>query len=420
MSRQAPTVAFHTLGCKLNFSETAELARRFRERGYEVVDFDGAASVYVVNTCSVTEEAEKKCRKAVRRALSRNPDAFVAVVGCYAQLRPDEIAQIEGVDAVLGAAEKFRLLELIPRLDKRFQTEVHRCVIAEAVEFVAAESLDERVRAFVKVQDGCDYKCSFCTIPAARGRSRSDDLARVVERVNRLADAGVKEIVLTGVNLGDYGAGTGHDLLDLLKALESRTNVERIRLSSVEPNLLSDEIAAWVAEHPRFMPHFHMPLQSGSDAILARMRRRYRSRLYAERVRTLKRLMPHCAIGCDVIVGFPGETEAHFEQTRRLIEDLDVSYLHVFPFSPRPDTLAADFPDHVPEDVKRRRAAVLRALSDDKYAQFYRQNLGTTRTVLVERVEDDFAEGHTENYLKVRFSPSKSVSRNDLISVTVS
>ncbi len=419
MPQESLTVGFHTLGCKLNFSETAELSRLFRERGYEVVNFDEPAAVYVVNTCSVTEEADKKCRKAVRRALGRNPDAFVAVVGCYAQLKPQEIADIEGVDVVLGAAEKFRLFEIVPQLTKRYHAEIHRCAVTQAQEFVAAESLDERVRAFVKVQDGCDYKCSFCTIPLARGKSRSDTPERVVERVRRLADAGIKEIVLTGVNLGDYGAETDHSLYDLLQILARQTDVERIRLSSVEPNLLDDRIVECVAENERFMPHFHMPLQSGSDAVLARMRRRYRRKLYAERVEKIKRLMPHCSIGCDVIVGFPGETDEHFDETRRFLADLDVTYLHVFPFSSRADTPAADFGDHVSEAVKSRRAEILRELSQRKSAEFYRQNVGTTRKVLVENVAEEYAEGHSENYLKIRFRPETPVFRNDVVNVVV-
>lgn len=419
MPQELLTVGFHTLGCKLNFSETAELSRIFRERGFEVVNFDEPATVYVVNTCSVTEEADKKCRKAVRKALSRNPDAFVAVVGCYAQLKPQEIAEIEGVDAVLGAAEKFRLFDLVPQLTKRYQAEIHRCAVVEAREFVAAESLDERVRAFVKVQDGCDYKCSFCTIPLARGKSRSETPERVVERLNRLYEAGIKEVVLTGVNLGDYGAETDFSLYDLLRTLARHTRLERIRLSSVEPNLLSDEIIELVAENQRFMPHFHLPLQSGSDAVLARMRRRYRRSLYAGRVENIKRLMPHCAIGCDVIVGFPGESDAQFEETRRFLADLDVTYLHVFPFSSRTDTPAAEFDGHVPEALKSARAEILRDLSRRKSDDFFRQNVGSTRKVLVENVADDYAEGHSENYLKIRFRPPNPVARNEIVSVVV-
>lgn len=396
-------VAFHTLGCKLNFSETATLARVFQARGFATVSENDAADVYVLNTCSVTEEADVKCRKAVRRFLRRNPSAYIIVVGCYAQLKPQEIADIPGVDAVLGAAEKFRLFEFIDDFTKGPRAQVHRCAIDVAQTFTPGYSLDERTRAFLKVQDGCDYKCSFCTIPLARGKSRSDAMENVLNSAKELGARGVKEIVLTGVNIGDY-EDDGRSFYDLIRALDDEvTNVPRFRISSIEPNLLTDEIIAFVAKSRAFMPHFHVPLQSGSNNVLSAMRRRYKRELYRDRVHLIKELMPQAAIGCDVIVGFPTETENDFEETRDFILNLPVTYLHVFPFSPRAQTPAADAPNLVSSLQKAARAQILRELSLKKSRFFYSEFIGTTRPALFERATDGtFLEGFTDNYLKVR------------------
>ena len=410
------TVAFHTLGCKLNYSETSSIGRLFEDAGYLEVDFEDAADVYVINTCSVTDFADQKCRNMVRRALRTAPNAFVAVVGCYAQLKPEEIAQIPGVDLVLGAAEKFRILEYLDDLTKLpGKGMVQAGAVQEARDFVGAFSFGDRTRSFLKVQDGCDYKCSFCTIPQARGASRSDTLPRTVENARQIARLGAREIVLTGVNLGDFGNGTEVIeglrpqkealFVDLVRALDEQVeDIERFRISSIEPNLLTDEIIAFVAASKRFVPHFHVPLQSGNNKQLAQMRRRYRRELYAERVATIRRLMPHCCIGADVIVGFPGETEADFRETYRFIqEELDVSYLHVFTYSERANTPAAEMPDPVPMSVRRERNEMLRILSEKKRRAFYERHLGQTRTVLFEAAEspEGTMSGFTDNYLKV-------------------
>ena len=410
------TVAFYTLGCKLNFSETSALGRQFEERGVRRVEFEQGADVYVVNTCSVTDHADRKCRKVVQQALKYNPQAFVAIVGCYAQLKPQEIAGIPGVGAVLGAAEKFRLAEILTELELPALAEagavaapgrVFASPISEATEFHPAQSLGERTRTFLKVQDGCDYSCSFCTIPLARGASRSGSVASVVERVEKLAAQGVKEIVLTGVNLGDFGLqGPARqrleDFTQLVQALDGVEGIQRFRISSCEPNLLTDEVILTVAASRRFMPHFHLPLQSGSDKILGLMRRRYRRALYADRVARIKELMPHAGIGVDVIVGFPGETEADFLETYHFLNELPVSYLHVFPYSERANTLAPSLKGRVPERVRGERTTQLRSLSEKKKRFFYGQHAGFETNVLFEDdVTDGRVEGYTPNYIRV-------------------
>lgn len=415
------TVCFQTLGCKLNFSETSTLARQFRQAGFGVVHLKDGADVVVINTCSVTENADRKCQRLVRQALKHNPSTFVIVVGCYAQLKPQEIAEIDGVDAVLGAAEKFRLLELVQEFTKRGLAEIYHSPVGDAREFVPTHSESERTRAFLKVQDGCDYKCSFCTIPQARGRSRSATPAEALAEAEGLATRGAREIVLTGINLGDYQGPAGESLLDLLQLFDEQLPaVERFRLSSVEPNLLSDAIIDFLAERSRFMPHLHMPLQSGSNRILAAMRRRYRRELYADRVAHIKARMPEAAIGVDVIVGFPGETAADFEETYAFLTELDVTYLHVFPYSERDNTPAASMPGAVPQPVRAERAERLRQLSAKKRHHFNAQFLNSERKVLVERAEDGWLSGHTDNYIKVNFADAEGgMESNALVPVSL-
>lgn len=407
------TVAFHTLGCKLNYSETSALARLFESSGYLPVKFEEGADIYVLNTCSVTEQADRECKKIVRQALRQQPEAFVVVTGCYAQLKPQEIADIPGVDLVLGAGEKFRILEFVDDLSKaQGKGMVQAGEVRDVNTFNASFSFGDRTRSFLKVQDGCDYKCSFCTIPQARGASRSDTVESVLRNAREIAQKGVREIVLTGVNLGDFGNGTevieGTKpkkealFVDLVRALEGVGEVPRFRISSIEPNLLTDEIIGLVSESHRFMPHFHVPLQSGNDKQLRDMRRRYRRDLYAERVATIKRLMPHACIGCDVIVGFPGETEADFLETYQFLQNLDVSYLHVFTYSERANTPAAEMPGRVPVEERRRRNQALRGLSEMKRRSFYAEHAGTVRPVLFEQHKDPaLMTGFTDNYVKV-------------------
>ncbi|UYZ63963.1 tRNA (N(6)-L-threonylcarbamoyladenosine(37)-C(2))-methylthiotransferase MtaB [Hymenobacter weizhouensis] len=410
------TVAFYTLGCKLNFSETSAIGRQFEERGFQKVAFEDAADIYVINTCSVTDHADRKCRKVVQQALRHNPEAFVTIVGCYAQLKPQEIAGIPGVHAVLGAAEKFQLVETLAGFQRPAAGQpgqVFASPIAAATEFHAAHSFGDRTRTFLKVQDGCDYSCSFCTIPLARGKSRSGSVQSVVERVQRLAETGVKEIVLTGVNLGDFGLQgpereRKENFHDLVQALDAVDGIERFRISSCEPNLLSDDIIRFVARSRRFMPHFHIPLQSGSNKILGLMRRRYRRELYQERVALIKEVMPHACIGVDVIVGFPGETEADFRETYQFLNDLDVSYLHVFPYSERDNTLAPRLPGRVHDRLRHERTTQLRSLSEKKKRYFYEQHLGQETQVLFEDdVTNGQMEGFTPNYIRVtaRYDP---------------
>jgi len=407
------TVAFHTLGCKLNYSETSALGRLFEERGIQEVSFEQEADIYVINTCSVTDFADKKCRNIVRQAMRKAPHALVVVVGCYAQLKPQEIAEIPGVDLVLGASEKFKILDYIDTLEKASgKGWVNTQEIREANVFTDAFSFGDRTRSFLKVQDGCDYKCSFCTIPLARGKSRSDTVENVVKNARRIGEMGVREIVLTGVNIGDFGNGT--DVIegvkpkkealfvDLIQALDEVETIDRFRISSIEPNLLTDEIIEFVANSQRFMPHFHIPLQSGNNKQLQQMRRRYKRELYAQRVEKIKTVMPHACIGVDVIVGFPGETEDDFLETYHFIESLDVSYLHVFTYSERPNTPALNFPNVVAMSSRRKRNEMLRVLSDRKKAAFYSQFLGTNRPVLFEKdTNPSQMSGFTDNYIKV-------------------
>jgi threonylcarbamoyladenosine tRNA methylthiotransferase MtaB len=407
------TVAFHTLGCKLNFSETSSIRRSFEDQGYSTVNFEDGADIYVLNTCSVTDFADKKCRYEVRRALKYAPQAKIVVVGCYAQLKPDEIANIPGVDLVLGAAEKFNILNYIDGISKSSDKGmVVAGEVKEANSFQDAFSFGDRTRSFLKVQDGCDYKCSFCTIPQARGSSRSDTIENVVSNAHKIADLGVKEIVLTGVNLGDFGNGTEVIeglkpkkealFIDLIKALDDVEGINRYRISSIEPNLLTEEIINFVAQSQKFVPHFHVPLQSGSDKILKAMRRRYARNLYQERVAWIKNKMPHCCIGVDVIVGFPGETHEDFMDTYHFLNDLDISYLHVFTYSERANTPAAEMENPVSMNQRRERNEMLRILSQKKKIAFTNPFLGSTRPVLFEHAkEDGMMSGFTDNYIKV-------------------
>jgi len=424
------TVAFHTLGCKLNFSETSSIRRLFEDKGYAAVEFEEGADIYVINTCSVTDFADKKCRYEVRRAQKYAPDAKIVVIGCYAQLKPDEIANIPGVDLVLGAAEKFNITNYIDELSKAPGKGLVRAgEVSLANSFTEAFSFGDRTRSFLKVQDGCDYKCSFCTIPQARGKSRSDTLENAVKNAQEIASLGVKEIVLTGVNLGDFGNGTEiienqkvakHALfIDLIRALDTVEGIERFRISSIEPNLITTEIVDFVAGSHRFVPHFHIPLQSGSDKILKMMRRRYGTELYADRIRYIKSVMPHACIGVDVIVGFPGETDQDFQDSFDFIHGLDVDYLHVFTYSERANTPAADMPDKVPMEVRRYRNDQLRSLSAKKKRDFYQRFEGETRNVLFEHSPvEGMMSGFTDNYIKVSL-PLQSEMINHIHPVTL-
>src|SRR6195952_505728 len=399
-------VAFYTLGCKLNYSETSGIGRLFNKAGFDTVDFIDTPDVFVINTCSVTENADKKCKKVVKEALKISPAAYVTIVGCYAQLKPKEIAEIPGVDMVLGAAEKFQIVDYITDLTKNPKALVYNQPVSEANQFIPSYSLGDRTRTFLKVQDGCDYTCSFCTIPLARGASRSDTIENVLEQARQIAASGVKEIVLTGVNLGDFGIRNGKredKFFDLVKALDEVEGIDRIRISSIEPNLLTDEIIAFVATSKRFVPHFHIPLQSGSDKILSLMRRRYKRDLYVNRVAKIKELMPDCCIGVDVIVGFPGETRNDFIDTYNFLNDLNVSYLHVFTYSERENTLAAEMGGVVPGSTRAERSKMLHILSDKKRRAFYESQLGRTEEVLFEGdIKEGYMHGFTRNYVKVR------------------
>ena len=402
-------LAFHTLGCKLNFSETAEIAKDFSSLHYDRVSFDEAADVYVINTCSVTENADKRFKALVAKVLRQNEEAFVAAIGCYAQLQPEALAEVNGVDLVLGASEKFNLTQYLDDLTKRDASEIHSCEIADVNTYQSSFSTGDRTRAFLKVQDGCDFKCSYCTIPLARGISRSDTVENVVERAKEIAAQDIKEIVLTGVNIGDFGKGEfglkKHDdtFLDLVQALDKVDGIERIRISSIEPNLLKNEIIDFVGSSNRFVPHFHVPLQSGSDVVLKKMRRRYLSKLYVDRVTQIKAVMPQACIGVDVIVGFPGETEEEFLTTYRFLNELDIAYLHVFTYSERPNTEAVDFEGEVPQTIRNKRSKMLRGLSVKKRHAFYQSQLGTTQQVLWEgENKKGYIHGFTTNYVKVR------------------
>ncbi|RZK48884.1 MAG: tRNA (N(6)-L-threonylcarbamoyladenosine(37)-C(2))-methylthiotransferase MtaB [Pedobacter sp.] len=400
-------VAFYTLGCKLNFSESSTIGRQFSDAGFQVVEFTQAADVYVINTCSVTDHADKKCRKVVKEALKYSPQAYIAIVGCYAQLKPQEIAEIEGVDVVLGAAEKFQLVDYIKDLSKNPKAVIYQQDIEKVNRnFIAAYSIGDRTRTFLKVQDGCDYPCTYCTIPLARGASRSDTIVNVVEKAAQIAASGVKEIVLTGVNLGDFGIVDGvreYKFLDLIKALDEVNGIDRFRISSIEPNLLSNDVIEFVAQSKKFVPHFHIPLQSGSNKILGLMKRRYRRELYVDRVVKIKELMPDCCIGVDVIVGFPGETEADFLDTYQFLNNLDISYLHVFTYSERAQTEAAEMKDSVKGSDRFNRNKMLQILSDKKRRAFYDTQLGKTALVLFEDDQKNgFIHGFTQNYVKVK------------------
>ncbi|MCK8479452.1 tRNA (N(6)-L-threonylcarbamoyladenosine(37)-C(2))-methylthiotransferase MtaB [Psychroserpens algicola] len=402
-------VAFYTLGCKLNFSETSTIARNFSSEGFERVDFKDKADIYVINTCSVTENADKRFKSIVKQAQKINPEAFVAAVGCYAQLKPQELADVEGVDLVLGATEKFKITDYLNDLSKNDMGEVHSCEIQEADFYVGSYSFGDRTRAFLKVQDGCDYKCTYCTIPLARGISRSDTLDNVLQNAKEISEKNIKEIVLTGVNIGDYGKGEfgnkkhEHTFFELVQALDDVEGIERLRISSIEPNLLKNETIEFVSKSKTFVPHFHIPLQSGSNTLLKLMRRRYMKELYVNRVEKIKEQMPHACIGVDVIVGFPGETDDLFLETYNFLNELDISYLHVFTYSERDNTVAASLDGVVPKNVRAKRSKMLRGLSAKKRRAFYENQLGTNRTVLFESEnKEGYIHGFTENYVKVK------------------
>ena len=420
------SVAFHTLGCKLNFSETSTLSRQLEQEGFEKKAFTEQADVYVINTCSVTENADKECRQLVRRIQKLAPESFVVITGCYAQLKPKEIAEIPGVDLVLGAAEKFNLVEHIATLSKGDATKICSCDIETVSGFNSSFSVNDRTRTFLKVQDGCDYSCSFCTIPMARGKSRSDSIENVVKQAQGLSANGVQEIVLTGINLGDFGKGFDggkkreENFFDLIKALDTETNIPRYRISSIEPNLLTDEMIAWVADSKRFMPHFHIPLQSGSDAVLKLMQRRYNSQLYYDKIALINQLIPHASIGVDVIVGSPGETEAYFKESMDFIHALEISYLHVFTYSERAATKALDIKPIVPIAVRQERNKILRNLSYQKEQYFKAKHIGSTRKVLFESIKQKdpsdlpMLEGYTDNYIRIT-TPYRAEWSNQII-----
>ncbi len=428
MSFNGKTVAFHTLGCKLNFSETSTIARLFYEKGFIKKDFSEASDVYVINTCSVTENADKECKTIVKNALSKNADAFIAVVGCYAQLKPEQISNIEGVDVVLGATEKFKLLNYISLSGKNEHAQIHNCEIGEADFFVDAYSVGDRTRSFLKVQDGCDYSCTFCTIPLARGKSRSDTIENVITNAKKIVASGVKEIVLTGVNIGDFGYGQfideekkkrEHTFLDLIQELDNIEGIERFRISSIEPNLLKDEIIEFVARSKKFVPHFHIPLQSGSNVILKKMKRRYQKELYLDRITKIKQLMPDCCIGVDVIVGFPGETEENFKETYDFLNELNISYLHVFTYSERDNTEAITMADAVPMAERKRRNKMLRILSAKKLRAFYETQKGKTLSVIFEQENKaGLMQGFTQNYVKVK-QPFNLATCNTPVNITI-
>ncbi len=404
-------VAFYTLGCKLNYSETSSIARIFEDEGYEKVAFTDSPDIFIINTCSVTENADKKCRKIVREANQISPHAFVALIGCFAQLKPDEISNIPGVDAVLGAAEKFRLIELLDDFKKPENTKIFASDINSVNQFEHAYSISDRTRTFLKVQDGCNYNCSFCTIPLARGKSRSDSINSIIIKAREIASNDIKEVVLTGVNTGDFGIQNRkrvEKFIALIKDLDLVEGIERFRISSIEPNLLTEEIISFVAGSQKFVPHFHIPLQSGSDKILKLMYRRYKTDLYRERIKLIRSLLPEACIGVDVIIGFPGETNDEFLQTYQFLNELDISYLHVFTYSERSNTAAIDFENPVPIKIRNERSKMLRILSEKKRRQFYERNLGKEGTVLFENdVKDGLMFGFTENYVRVstKFNP---------------
>ena len=402
-------VAFYTLGCKLNFSETSTIARNFQDEGFERVDFEEVADIYVINTCSVTENADKQFKQVVKKAMKLNDKAFVAAIGCYAQLKPEELADVNGVDLVLGATEKFKITDYINDLSKNDMGEIHSCEISEADFYVGSYSIGDRTRAFLKVQDGCDYKCTYCTIPLARGISRSDTLENVLQNARDISAQDIKEIVLTGVNIGDYGKGEfgnkkhEHTFYELVQKLDEVEGIERLRISSIEPNLLKNETIEFVSKSRTFVPHFHIPLQSGSNDILKLMKRRYLREVYTERVNKIREVMPNACIGVDVIVGFPGETDEHFLETYHFLNDMDISYLHVFTYSERENTEAAEMTGIIPANVRSKRSKMLRGLSVKKRRAFYESQIGTNRTVLFESEnKEGYIHGFTENYVKVK------------------
>ncbi|MBD3582795.1 tRNA (N(6)-L-threonylcarbamoyladenosine(37)-C(2))-methylthiotransferase MtaB [Flavobacterium selenitireducens] len=418
-------VAFYTLGCKLNFSETSTIARSFQDEGFDRVEFEDVADIYVINTCSVTENADKQFKQVVRKAMKLNDKAFVAAVGCYAQLKPGELAAVDGVDLVLGATEKFKITDYINDLSKNDMGEVHSCEIQEADFYVGSYSIGDRTRAFLKVQDGCDYKCTYCTIPLARGISRSDTMENVLRNAKEISEKGIKEIVLTGVNIGDYGKGEfgnkkhEHTFFELVQNLDKIEGIERLRISSIEPNLLKNETIEFVSQSRTFVPHFHIPLQSGSNDILKKMKRRYMRELYTERVAKIREVMPHACIGVDVIVGFPGETDEHFLDTYNFLHELEISYLHVFTYSERDNTEAAQFDGVVEANVRAKRSKMLRGLSVKKRRAFYESQLGSSRTVLFEdENKEGYIYGFTENYVKVK-APWNPELANTLHEVTL-
>ncbi len=415
-------VAFYTLGCKLNYSETSTISRMFETKGYQKVEFDQNPDIFIINTCSVTENADKKCKKIVKEAKKISPNAYVTIIGCYAQLKPKEISEIEGVDAVLGAAEKFRLIELLDGFAKEQETKIIASEIKNANTFNNAYSINDRTRTFLKVQDGCNYGCAFCTIPLARGKSRSDSIENILVSAKEIAQTDVKEVVLTGVNIGDFGIQDGkrkENFADLVRSLDEIEEIKRFRISSIEPNLLTNEVIGFVAQSNKFVPHFHIPLQSGSNTILRKMGRRYLRELYEDRVSKIKTLMPHCCIGVDVIVGFPGETDELFLETYQFLNELDISYLHVFTYSERANTRAIGMEGVVPMKKRNERSKMLRILSEKKKRKFYNENLGKTFTVLFEEdIEAGKMHGFTENYIRVaaKYDP---ILINELKAVTL-
>ena len=410
------TASFYTLGCKLNFSETSTIARDLENEGFARVEFESGADIYVINTCSVTDQADKKCRNIVRRALKYNPSAFIVVIGCYAQLKPKEISTIQGVDLVLGAQEKFNLKSFLHDIEKRKETRIENNHIKHVNEFYPGYSKGDRVRSFFKVQDGCNYFCSFCTIPLARGKSRSANVKETMVKAREIANSEVKEVVLTGVNIGDFGNGTKEKLIDLLIELDKLEQINRFRISSIEPDLLSNEIIEFVCNSKRFVPHFHIPLQSGSDKLLKSMRRRYDTELYKSRIEKIKTLMPKACIGVDVIVGYPGESVEEFNKTVHFLKSLPISYLHVFTYSERANTTAPRMGESVPMEERRKRSKQLRILSLKLKQQFYQNNLGETEKVLLENQEDGYYYGFTENYVKVKL-PVQKEKKNEIVNV---
>ena len=410
------TASFYTLGCKLNFSETSTIARDLESEGFARVGFESGADIYVINTCSVTDQADKKCRNIVRRALKYNPSAFIVVIGCYAQLKPKEISSIKGVDLVLGAQEKFNLNSFLHDIDKRKETQIENKHIKHVNEFYPGYSKGDRVRSFFKVQDGCNYFCSFCTIPLARGKSRSANVEETIVKAKEIANSEVKEVVLTGVNIGDFGYGTKEKLIDLLIELDKLEQINRFRISSIEPDLLSNEIIEFVYKSKRFVPHFHIPLQSGSDKLLKSMRRRYDTELYKSRIEKIKDLMPKACIGVDVIVGFPGETEKEFNKTVHFLKSLPISYLHVFTYSERANTTAPRMGETVPMEERRKRSKQLRILSLKLKQKFYQEQIGSQEKVLLETKEDNSIYGFTENYIKVKI-PGEIELKNNIVKV---